>query len=122
MKYIIVLVIFVIIFAACTNKGKNKTQEELQTGGIYISQNEDGSFGVSKILVLDGPTVHIRMYTDKFEIKPADINSEDLNFFIGHVPMAKNGFLLDKPEFLKVEAVTEEELEGYKYYLEAMKN
>ena len=87
-------------------------------GGLYTSHNEDGSYGISKIIALDDFAVHIRMYSNKFDTKPdKNLNSKELKSFIGHVPMAKEGFLLDSPELLKVEEVTEPELEGYKYYL-----
>lgn len=120
MKFISVAIVIIgmILISGCSNKENNG----LVTGGLYVSQNEDGTFGVSKILALDDFAVHIRMYSDQFDTKPSTLNSSDLKFLIGHAPMAKEGFLLDKPELLKVEKVTEEELEGYHYYLNAMKN
>jgi hypothetical protein len=92
----------------------------LQAGGLYLTQNEDSTWSVTKILVLDDFAAHIRMYSDTFKTKPADLHSKDLHVLIGHAPMDRDGFLLDKPEILKVEPVMEEELEGYKLYLEAM--
>ena len=35
--------------------------------------------------------------------------------------MAKEGFFLDNPVLIQIEPVTEEDLEGYKVYLEATK-
>jgi len=118
----LVAIIIAFVMTGCSNTGAENKAEELVVGGLYISQNEDGSYGVSKVLALDDFAVHIRMYSDEFETKPTDLNSADLDFFIGHAPMAKEGFLLDKPELLKVEKVSEEELEGYNYYLDAMEN
>lgn len=115
-------IVGVFVMIGCSSTGSENKANDLVIGGLYISQNEDGSFGVSKILALDEFAVHVRMYSDEFETKPSDLNSTDLTFLIGHAPMAKEGFLLDKPELLKVEKVSEEELEGYNYYLDAMMN
>lgn len=93
---------------------------DLKVGGLYISKNKDNTFYVSKILALDDFAVHLRIYSDTLKTKPVDINSENLKILIGHTPLDINGFLLDKPELLKVEEVKESELEGYKIYLEAM--
>ena len=112
-----VAVILAFVFTACGNKDAKNTENGLVVGGMYTSQNEDGSYGITKILALDEFAVHVRMYSNKFDTKPKDVNSKDLNSFIGHAPMAKEGFLLGNPELLKVEKVTESELEGYKYYM-----
>jgi hypothetical protein len=52
--------------------------------------------------------------------QPGRINSPG-GFGIGHYPLAKEGFFADKPTLIKVMPVKEEELDGYKLYLEAMK-
>ncbi len=93
---------------------------DLKVGGLYTFKNKDNTFYVTKILALDGFAVHLCTYSDTFKTKPTDINSENLKILIGHTPLDINGFLLDKPELLKVEEVKESELEGYKMYLEAM--
>ena len=93
---------------------------DLKVGGLYLIQNEDNTYYLTKILVIDDFAVHVRTYSDTFKTKPNNINSEDLEIMIGHAPIDKKGFLIDKPELLKVERVKEAELEGYKLYLEAM--
>ncbi len=118
----ILVLLLGLLISSCTNNSSKNEADNLVVGGLYISQNDDGSFGASKILALDEFAVHVRMYSDEFETKPEDLNSADLNFLIGHAPMGKTGFLLDQPELLKVEKVSEEELEGYHLYLDAMKN
>jgi hypothetical protein len=40
-----------------------------------------------KILVLDDNTVHVRLYPDKFETNPKNLNSSELKFIIRHVPI-----------------------------------
>ena len=118
------------VFGSC-KEHNNATQDEskvsteqtsdLKVGGLYLFQNEDKTYYLTKILVIDDFAVHVRTYSDNFNTKPNDINSENLKILIGHAPMDKNGFLVDKPELLKVEKVNESELEGYKMYLEAMR-
>lgn len=91
-------------------------------GGVYVSHNDDGSFSVSKILVLEPDVVHIRLYANTFKTIPNDLNSAELEYAIGHTPLEKRNFLYWEPALFKVEEVSEEELEGYQYYMEAMSN
>jgi hypothetical protein len=93
----------------------------LQTGGLYLYRNADSTYSVSKIIAMDDFAVHVRMYSDTFNTKPLQLNSADLHVLVGHSPISKEGFSLDKPELLKIEPVKESELEGYKIYLEEMK-
>ncbi len=118
------LLLFVMLlcsFMGCTN-GANQATDNLVEGGIYVSKNDEGTYRVSKILVLDEQAAHVRMYDNEFKTKPVDVSTADLKFLIGHAPMAREGFLLGQPELLKVEKVSEQELEGYKIYLDAMQN
>ena len=94
--------------------------DDLKVGGVYLIQNADSTYYLTKILVIDDFAVHLRTYSDTFKTKPSNINSENLKILIGHAPIDKSGFLIDKPELLKVEEVKDSELEGYKMYLEAM--
>jgi hypothetical protein len=107
---------------SCSNNSSENKSDDLAVGGLYLFLNDDGSYDVSKVLAVDEFAVHVRLYSDKFETKPKDLNSADLKFLIGHAPMAKEGFLEGQPELLKVEKVSEEELEGYNYYLDEMNN
>jgi hypothetical protein len=116
---LVVAIILTFAFVACGNKDTKNTENGLVVGGLYTSQNKDGSYGVTKIIALDEFAVHVRMYSNKFDAKPTkEIDAKELKSFIGHAPMAKEGFLLDKPELLKVEKVAKNELEGYRLYLQ----
>ena len=115
---LVVTIILTFAFVACGKKDAKNTENGLVVGGLYTSQDKDGSYGVTKIVALDETTVHVRMYSNTFETKPKDVNSKDLQSFIGHAPMAKEGFLLGNPELLKVEKVAESELVGYNYYMQ----
>lgn len=118
----LVVIMGICLMVGCATTGPGNDANELVVGGLYVTPNENGSFGVSKILAMDESTVHLRMYAEEFEQKPDELKSAALSAFIGHAPLAKEGFLLEQPELVTVEKVSEEELEGYKYYLEAMEN
>lgn len=94
----------------------------LKVGGVYASKGEDGKFSITKILALDEFAVHVRSYNEKLDTLPSTINTAELTLFIGHMPIAREGFLREKPTLISVEQVSEEELEGYRIYLEAMQD
>ncbi|HEX7845650.1 MAG TPA: hypothetical protein VF476_07575 [Chitinophagaceae bacterium] len=128
MKLSFLIASLFLLLSCADNKNSSGTEKpvsenqttDLQAGGLYLIKNNDNTYSLAKILVLDDFAVHLRIYQDTFKTKPTDINTEKLKIFIGHSPIDKNGFLLDKPELLKVEEVKESELEGYKMYQEAM--
>lgn len=71
------------------------------------------------------------MYANKFSDKPTELDLEKLTlgglkdsagFGIGHVPLSLQGFEKENRVLIKVLPVKDEELEGYKLYLEAMKD
>ncbi len=103
---------------------------KIEIGGLYASKGRDGKYLVTKVLACDDVAVHVRIYANKYSVLPMDLDSSTLSlgslndkggFGIGHAPMAKDGFWLGSPILLKVEAVRENELDGYKMYLDAMK-
>jgi hypothetical protein len=51
---------------------------------------------------------------------PTAIDTSKLTVFIGHAPLAREGFLERHPKLISVEKVADSELEGYRYYLEAV--
>ena len=98
-------------------------------GGLYYYPSDGDKFGVSKVLVIDDFAFHIRIYANKFDTPPLDVSSPELSLGgldspdglgIGHAPLAKEGFLGKPTFFICQEPVSEEELEGYRLYLEAM--
>jgi hypothetical protein len=126
----IICVAMVIAAYGCSKKeGTSVTPQSIQVGGLYAAQDQDGSWRVMKVLVVDEHAVHLRSYANKFREQPKDVDPASLSlgglndpagFGIGHFPLAKEGFFKDKPVLIKVVPVKEEELEGYKMYLEAM--
>jgi len=85
--------------------------------------------GISKVLAVDEYAVHVRIYKNKFPSLPQNLDTATLSlgglgdpdgFGIGHAPVAKEGWLASHV-FLKKEPVRDDELEGYKYYVEEMR-
>jgi hypothetical protein len=123
------------LLAACgcsKEKGATvaKDDKSIQVGGLYATQDQDGSWRVMKVLAVDAFAVHLRSYANKFPEQPKDVDPAKLTlgglndpagFGIGHFPMARAGFFKDNPVLIKVVPVREEELKGYRLYLEAMK-
>jgi len=98
-------------------------------GGLYAIEQENGTFKIYKVLVLEEHIVHICIYTNRFAEMPADIDPDVLHCRIdmnnlddigmGHLPIARVGFEEENPVFLKQTPVTEDDLEGYYYWLNA---
>jgi hypothetical protein len=106
----------------------------LVEGGIYGYRASRLRWGIFKVLKLDPEVAHIRMYSNSYWRPPAQESLGELElapmprgwrrflnprFGIGHLPMSRStvagwsGFLITRVE------VQEEELEGYKIWLEA---
>lgn len=112
------------------NVSMSQARQSILVGGLYATKDKDGSWRVMKVLAVDDHAVHLRSYANKFPEQPKDVDPAKLTlggvndpggFGIGHYPVAKEGFFNDNPVLLKVVPVEEQELEGYKLYLEAMK-
>lgn len=108
----------------------------LKAEALYSIYNGDasGQFGVVKILVLETPIVHLRVYKENFDTRPTTLEKPDppgigandigvaLNKFllpqgygIAHLPVHVRDFVHGwKPVFIKDSPVTEVELEGYR--------
>ena len=94
-------------------------------GGLYASRNASGQYLIVKVLVADSLSVHVRMYAERFNSLPTAIKSSQLSLGslsttgatgIGHVPLSREGFLHDERILLAQESISEEELEGYRYW------
>ena len=137
---IICIVILAVTISSCQKKGEDQTQapitdqtastQDIVVGGLYASRNDDGTYGVMKVLAVDDFAVHLRSYKNRFRDIPKDLDTSVLSlggiddpdgFGIGHFPLAKDGFWNSEPIFLIRETVTDDELEGYRMYLDAMR-
>lgn len=106
-------------------------KEKLVEGGLYSVPSENGSFSVLKILKLDEKGVHLRLYSNQFSTRPKDLDESKLymvgmehkkpneSLGMGHAPISKKTFSTWGAEFIKTVPVTEDELDGYKIWLES---
>ena len=129
-RSVIICLSMLVVAGGCSKGGSpSEAPQSIEVGGLYATQDEDGTWRVMKVLALDEAAVHLRSYANKFREQPKDVDpavltlgglNDPAGFGIGHFPLAKEGFFKDKPVLIKVVPVKEEELEGYKLYLESM--
>jgi len=83
-----------------------------------------------KVLKLDDGGVHVRVYSNMFAARPTTIDETTLYMVgvkrgpneglgIGHLPLSKSSFAGWRPTFIKAALVKEEELEGYRMWLDS---
>ena len=94
---------------------------KLRAGDLLL--DEKGA--VTKVLVVDeaGGAVHVRFYEGAYasaDAVLAALRAQTLAWSIGHAPMALEALEEEKLATVTNEPVTDDELEGYRYYLEAM--
>jgi hypothetical protein len=110
--------------------GCSKSESQLVEGGLYYTQNENGSFSVLKILKLDKGGVHVRLYSNQFPEPPIKVDESVLymagverkpneTLGMGHAPISKRSFEGWKAMFFQQSSIKDDELEGYKMWLEA---
>jgi hypothetical protein len=132
MKIVVILAVGLIVCLLIARNRRHVSSDVpngIVVGGLYASRGDDGIFRVSKVLAVDDSAVHVRIYKNKFKAIPENLDTSTLSlgglgdpdgFGIGHAPVAKGNWLASHV-FLKKEPVREDELEGYKYYLEEMR-
>jgi hypothetical protein len=97
---------------------------EAVAGGLYSVQDE-GGFGVVKLLVVDEHAAHVRVYTNAYPSRPQRIDPRELSMGgggqsgIGHLPLSRATFDSWSPQLIQVEPVTDDELDGYGMWKEA---
>lgn len=105
----------------------NKSRSMLCRAGRLCSRT-DPSFGVAKVLAIDGGAVHVRLYKNRFPSRPKEVDPSTLSLGsideaggggIGHLPLSPEGFAAWRPVFIMQSSVSEEELEGYKLWKES---
>ncbi len=110
-------------FAGATMKSHIPT--DLIVGGLYAMRNQDGTYRIVKVLVVDQTIVHLRSYANRFKELPAQVNSSQLSLGrldgpgglgIGHFPLAREGFDREERVLVARESVTEDELDGYRIW------
>ena len=115
-------------------------------GDIFATYKGEKGYQLLKVLDIDIAygVIHLYFYRGSYAEVPSADEIEDLiakrnegrtstsfsdmlqemansdYYEIMHIPLALKGFLADRPIFIKQSEVKEEELEGYRYYLEEM--
>jgi len=96
--------------------------------GAMYSVADGEFFCVAKVLAVDTGAVHIRLYKNKFETRPLDVDESTLvlgtihdadGFGVGHLPLSHADFETWAPVFIKRVEVLEHELEGYQIWKES---
>ena len=106
-----------------------KAEPKVAAGGVYSIKSGGGEFGVAKVLVLDGETIHIRLYKNRFPTRPKSIDQTALTlgtvhdadgkFGIGHLPIRTAEFVAWQPQLLVMTTVSTNELDGYEEWKQA---
>jgi len=82
------------------------------------SDHSEASYHVIKVLKVDNEGVHIRQYRDRFTVVPEHSSVQSLDVAMGHLPLSYAAFARMDPDLLQKGEVSEEELEGYRYWQE----
>ena len=118
--FVMILVALALMNLDCAMKNL-----ELKVGGLYSVDDGEGNYRVAKILALDDSAVHVRLYKNKYPARPESVDPSTLSlgsmddkdgFGMGHLPLARKEFANWQPVFLFQASITDEELEGYKYW------
>jgi hypothetical protein len=100
---------------------------DLAPGDVCSIKTSDSGFGVIKILVVEKHLVHIRKYKNRFPERPYQIDPSGLSlgtiqdpdgFGVSHLPVSATGFGAWMPARICRQEVTDEELDGYRHWLE----
>lgn len=91
---------------------------EVLPGNLYGIPDEEGGYGLVKVLAVDPNGIHLRFYMNDFRELPQQVDPENLEWFLGHTPLSKSAWqeVYEGAVFIENVPVTEEELEGYKYW------
>jgi hypothetical protein len=119
------VILAVTTFMLQRKSGEANLQQNFIVGGVYSIEDGTGKYGVAKVLVVEPDAVHVRVYKNKFDVRPSEVDTAtltlgsvltDKEFGIGHLPLAKEGFVNWRPVLVLRTPVTEEELEGYRIW------
>jgi TPR repeat protein len=105
----------------------------LKEGGLYCSRERDeqGSYSVMKILKLEYGIAHVRMYSNRYPAIPVSLDESTLylasihagpdeRIGIGHTPVLEESVTFANAVLIQQSTVQDEELDGYRMWLEAM--
>lgn len=92
-----------------------------------VSVLVDGRYGIAKILRTELRAVHIRLYSDRWDMPPDHLDPWLLRMDqytatmpgVGHMPLSRAAFAAMQPRFHRLATLTTSELEGYEMWREA---
>jgi hypothetical protein len=96
-------------------------QNQYAPGDLYSVQDKQ-DYSIVKVLAVDPEVVHLRLYKNKFRVRPTQIDPSTLSlgkisdsdgFGIGHLPISRSEFSSWRPALIMQSKVTPDELEGY---------
>lgn len=99
--------------------------EKIDAGSICTVEIGDGKFGAVKVLVINDKEVHVKVYKNVYDKRPAKIDIKTLSmgsiddkdgFGIGHIPLERTEFNSWRPVPVGYAKVTKENLEGYEIW------
>jgi hypothetical protein len=93
-------------------------QTDWVAGGVYSVTGYAGPYSVVKILLVEDGVVHLRVYADRFAIRPQQVDTSalimgtihDKEFGVWHLPLTASGFSEWEPRFIQHDEVLREEL------------
>jgi hypothetical protein len=95
----------------------------LQVGGLNSVNIGEPSYRVAKVLALNRLAVHVRVYANRFDARPTEVDPavldvggrrHPLGIGIGHVPLTWDLFASWQPQLIRAGEVTQDELEGFR--------
>lgn len=110
--------------------GCSRSDVKLVEGGLYYTRNENDSYSVFKILKVDDGGLHVRLYSNQFSTPPSQVDESTLcmagidrepseTLGMGHAPISNQSFAGWNAVFLQQSTVRNDELEGYRMWLDA---
>jgi hypothetical protein len=118
-KYLSIFLLALSLFSC------GKKTSDIKAGSICTIEDGEGKYGIVKVLVINSEEAHVKIYKNKYDKRPAQVDLKTLSlgsitdpdgFGIGHVPLERKGFDNWKPVEIAFEEVTKEDLEGYELW------
>ncbi|MBO9703491.1 MAG: hypothetical protein J7604_25005 [Sporocytophaga sp.] len=118
--------LFLFIFTTFITLSCANQTDKIKAGSICTIEDGEGKFGIVKVLVINDQEAHVKIYKNKFDRRPAQVDIKTLSlgsinnmeggFGIGHVPLERSGFDNWKPISIGFEEVTQDDLVGYEMW------
>jgi hypothetical protein len=114
---------------SATRRTSHVPPERIVVGGVYASRGQDGRWRVSKVIERRDGVVVLRLYANRFDDFPADLDPADLvlgmtlesldtedlgrvPLGIARLPIAEDSFWADDRKLITTTPVTQEEIGG----------